>query len=179
MLSPFLLSPNEHRAGKRIRHQLKDVMARLDEAMEKSGAVRRYEKARRRELGEDIKAFVGGQRVLVVGATNQPWWPDLRQDFGFDPGSEWIATEKRKSPSADKLAKKLGRVDLLVIQKGRISHKISQPLEDAAKAQGVKIVWPERPTREAFTQAIRIGLIDLAPKGKAALAGGTVDELLG
>ena len=174
-----VIHANEHRAGKRIRHQVRDVMERLDEAMDRSKTVRKFEQARRRELGEDIKDFVGGQRVLVVGATDQVWWPDLRQEFGFDPSSEWVATEKRKSLSSEKLAKKLGKVDLLVIQKSRISHKISEPLEDAAKAQGIKIVWPERPTREAFTQAIRIGLIDVAPSGKAAMRAGAVDDLLG
>jgi hypothetical protein len=172
------VNANDHRAGKRVRHQLRDVMKQLDEAMEKSKTLRRFEKARRRELGEDIKDFVGGRRVLVVGAIDQVWWPDLRQEFGFDSDSEWIATEKRKSMSSDKLARKLGKVDLLVIQKGRISHKISGPLEDEAKARGIKTVWPERPTRDAFTQAIRIGLIDVAPAGKAAMHG-SIDDLLG
>lgn len=172
------VSANDHRASKRVRHELKAVLDQLDEAMAKTKTMRQFEQARRRELGEDIKDFVGDKRVLVVGATDQPWWPDLRQEFGFDPGSEWIATEKRKSMSTDKLARKLGKVDLLIIQKARISHKVSEPLEAEAKARGIKVVWPSRPTRDAFTQAIRIALIDQAPSGRAILPGMGLDGLI-
>ena len=81
---------NEHRASKPVRHRIEGVLARLDEAMESSTAIRHFEEARRRELNLDLKDFVGGKRVLVVGANEQPWWPDIRAEFGFDASSEWI-----------------------------------------------------------------------------------------
>ncbi len=173
-----LVTANDHRAGKRVRHQLEEVIDRLDEAMEKSRTMRRFEMARRRELGQDIKDFVGGKRVLVVGANDQLWWPELRQEFGFDPGSQWIATEKRKAPSADKIIKKMEQIELLVIQL-RIGHKTSAPLEKAAKERGIKVVKVPNPSRDSFTQAIRIALIDQAPTGVAAIAGSGIDDLIG
>jgi hypothetical protein len=162
---------NEHRTSKPVRQRMRDVLARLDEAMESSSTIRRFEEARRRELNLDLKDFVGGKRVLVVGANEQPWWPEIRAEFGFDVSSEWVSTEKRKAPNLDRLIKKLDSVDLLVVQTGRISHKTSEPLMKAAKDRRLHTISVPRPTRDAFAMALRVGLAEKDPMAKGGLAG--------
>ncbi len=151
---------NEHRAGKRVRQRYEAVLAQLDTAFAQSSAVVRFRKARDRELNLDLKGIVGGKRVLVVGANEQPWWPDIRAEFGFDISSEWVSTERRKAPNLDRLIKKLDRFDLLVVQTGRIGHKTSEPLMKAAKDRRLRTITVAQPTRDQFTLALRAGLID-------------------
>ncbi|MGD8485483.1 MAG: hypothetical protein PVH07_02480 [Chloroflexota bacterium] len=165
------VSSNRHRASRPVAHRISDVLSRLDEAMSSSETIRRFEEARRRELNHDLKDFVGGKRVLVVGANEQPWWPDIRAEFGFDVTSEWVSTERRKAPSLDRLLKKLDSVELLIVQTGRIGHKTSEPLMRAAKERRVQTITVPRPTRDAFTMSLRVGLAARDPSLKGGLSG--------
>ena len=168
---------NERRASKPVRHRLKDVLARLQGALDKSSAVRRYQEARRQELNLDLKDFVGGKRVLVLGANEQPWWPDARQDLGLAADSEWLSTERKKALPVDRIIKKLDKFDLLVVQIGRIGHKTSEPVMKAAKERSLKTIQVPRPTREAFTTVLRV---ELGGNGKPAvgLPGFDLDGLI-
>ncbi len=150
---------NEHRAGGQLRPRYDTVLAQLDEAFERSSSVLKYREARDRELNLDLIGVIGGKRVLVVGANEQPWWHEVRMEFGFDISSEWVGTEKRKAPDLDRLIKKLDRIDLLVVQTGRISHKTSVPLLKAAREHHVQTITVPQPTRDQFTLALRAGLI--------------------
>lgn len=152
---------NEHRVGDQVRRHYEAVLAQLDDAFDRSSAIIKYREARDRELNLDLIGTVGGKRVLVVGANEQPWWPDIRAEFGFHIGSEWVSTEKRKSPDLDRLIKKLDKVDLLVVQIGRIGHKTSEPLMRAAKDRHVQTITVPQPTRDQFTLALRAGLVKL------------------
>jgi len=176
-LATFATS-NEHRATKRVKHRFKDVLGRLEEALEKSKAIRRYEEARRRELNLDLKDFVGGKKVLVVGANEQPWWPELRLEFGFDASSEWVSTERKKALPTDRIIKKLDKVDLLIVQIGRIGHKTSEPVIKAAKDRKLQTITVKRPTRDAFTMALRVGLAEKDPSGNAGRSGFDLGDLL-
>ena len=147
---------NEHRASDAVRAQLEVVLQQLESALQKSSAVQRYEEARRKELNLDIRDALGGKRVLVLGADEQPWWPEVRQEFGFSPDSEWLSTERKKSVATDRIIKRLDAFDLLLIQTGRITHKVSEPVMKAARARGMKAFAVARPTREAFTAVLRV-----------------------
>ncbi len=168
---------NERRASKPVRHRLRDVLARLQRALDDSSAVRRYQEARRQELNLDLQDFVGGKRVLVLGANEQPWWPDARQDLGLAADSEWLSTERKKALPVDRIIKKLDKFDLLVVQIGRIGHKTSEPVMKAAKERSLKTIQVPRPTREAFTTVLRV---ELGGNGKPAvgLPGFDLDGLI-
>ncbi len=168
---------NEHRATKPVRHHLKDTLGRLQEALDNSKAIQRYQEARRQELNLDLKDLVGGKRVLVLGANEQPWWPDIRQEFGFDASSEWVSTERKKAPPADRIIKKLDSIDLLIVQTGRIGHKTSAPVMKAAKERNLRTITVARPTREAFTMQLRVALGD-GDKPPVALPGFDLNGLV-
>lgn len=156
-LAVFVRS-NEHRASKHVRQHYEAVLSQLDVALDQSSSIRKYREARDRELNLDLKGLVGGKRVLVVGAIEQPWWPEVRLEFGFDISSEWVSTERHKAPNVDRLIKKLGKIDLLIVQTGRIGHKTSEPLIRAAKEQGVQSITVSQPTRDQLTLALRAGV---------------------
>ena len=123
-----------------MRQHYEAVLAQLDAAFEGSSAIRKYKEARDRELNLDLIGVIGGKRVLVVGANELPWWPDVRAEFGFDLNSEWVARRSARRPIWTALIKKLDSIDLLVVQIGRIGHKTSEPLMKAAKDRHVQTI---------------------------------------
>ena len=167
---------NDHRASGPVRQRLKGVLDQLQKALDRSSAVMRYQDARRREMNLDIKDFVGGKRLLVLGANEQKWWPDVRQEFGFSADSEWLSTERNKALPVDRIIKKLDGFDMLVVQTGRIGHKTSEPVMKAAKARGMRTFAVPRPTRDALTIVLRVGLGDQG--GPSGTPSGSILDVL-
>jgi len=78
----------------------------------------------------------------------------------------------RVKPSKVGMAvKKLDKVDLLIVQIGRIGHKTSEPVMKAAKDRNLQTITVKRPTRDALTMALRVGLAEKDASGKPGLAG--------
>jgi hypothetical protein len=152
-----LVAANRHRAGAAVQSRADHVLATLEEVLTSTETIRLYEAERRRAANADLRAQLADRRLLLVGGKRAVWWLDLRRELGLHERSEWIESELRKAPSADRLEETLkrGQWAAIVVLTGRIGHKVSNLITDQAKVQDIPIIEVARPSRDAFLTALR------------------------